>query len=387
MHDATRAAAIQVLRHNLQGRNGLPRTAAWGYPEPYTRDLAISTLGVLCSDDPDLMEAWRRVLVTLAEGQTRHGHIPSLVDDRTDYGSSDTTPLFLVACGAWQKATGETDFLAGPCRKALRWLAFQSPDDSGLVDQAPTSDWRDEQWVPGFGLYVNALVCAAYGLHGRRRMSRQVRALMRQPCEREKTPQGHRHEGFRHPTAPYLCTWTYKVLRDEGFDLLGNSLAVLTGILTRPEAGALFDWVARQSHDLRARGLLQGPGLPCFFPYVEPGGPGWHERYARFNQPGTYHNGGIWPYVQAIYVAALMAGGRPAAARTGLDDLTALVRQARRPDLQHGFNEWHRAQDGRPMGEDWQTWSAALYLFAWHCVAHGRLPAWLDTGHSGPRPN
>jgi hypothetical protein len=45
-------------------------------------------------------------------------------------------------------------------------------------------------------------------------------------------------------------------------------------------------------------------------------------------------------------------------------ELTKLVRASRRPDLKFGFNEWFRAQDGAPRGEDWQTWSAALYLYA-----------------------
>jgi hypothetical protein len=33
-----------------------------------------------------------------------------------------------------------------------------------------------------------------------------------------------------------------------------------------------------------------------------------------------------------------------------------------------GFNEWLKAQDGKPKGQDWQTWSAALYLYAAKCV-------------------
>jgi len=35
-----------------------------------------------------------------------------------------------------------------------------------MVSQLPTSDWRDEQWVMGFGLYVNTLVYAYLLLYG-----------------------------------------------------------------------------------------------------------------------------------------------------------------------------------------------------------------------------
>jgi hypothetical protein len=45
-------AAVEVLLHNAHGPvDGLPRTAAWGYPEPYTRDLMLSAFGILASVD------------------------------------------------------------------------------------------------------------------------------------------------------------------------------------------------------------------------------------------------------------------------------------------------------------------------------------------------
>jgi hypothetical protein len=39
-----------------------------------------------------------------------------------------------------------------------------------------------------------------------------------------------------------------------------------------------------------------------------------------------------------------------------------------------GFNEWHRAQDGKPCGEDWQSWSAAMYIYAVCCVEQRKTP-------------
>jgi hypothetical protein len=56
--DGARQAAIQVLLHNMHGPyRGLPRTAGWGYPEPYTRDLMIAGLGILVSGNRKLPEA------------------------------------------------------------------------------------------------------------------------------------------------------------------------------------------------------------------------------------------------------------------------------------------------------------------------------------------
>jgi len=69
-------AALQILLHNAHGPyQGLPRTAGWGYPEPYTRDLMISALGFLATGNKELAEALERTLVALASNQTSHGHI------------------------------------------------------------------------------------------------------------------------------------------------------------------------------------------------------------------------------------------------------------------------------------------------------------------------
>ncbi len=161
-------AALEVLLHNAHGSyHGLPRTAGWGYPEPYTRDLMFSIFGIAVSENKKLTESIRRVLVTLAKNQTKHGHIPSLVHDPEDRGSSDTTPLFLLGVGIFRKLSGESDFLNDAVEKALIWMEYQSPSDRYLVAQQPTSDWRDEQWVTGYGLFVNTLVYCCLRLLGR----------------------------------------------------------------------------------------------------------------------------------------------------------------------------------------------------------------------------
>ena len=113
---------------------------------------------------------------------------------------------------------------------------------------------------------------------------------------------------------------------------------------------------------------------PCLIPYIQPEHPDWRPRYAQYNQPGEYHNGGVWPFICGFYVAALVAAGRMRVAERKLDALTALVRPVREADVEYGFNEWFRAQDGTPAGQDWQTWSAAMYLYAAACVEQQCTP-------------
>ena len=75
-----------------------------------------------------------------------------------------------------------------------------------------------------------------------------------------------------------------------------------------------------------------------------------------------------------FYVAALVAAGKHELAAKRLIDLTELLRPARAADVEFGFNEWIKAQDGVLHGEDWQSWSAAMYLYAAECVEQKRTP-------------
>ena len=242
-------AAIQVLLHNSHGPfQGLPRTAGWGYPEPYTRDMMISSLGLLVTGNAELADALRRTLVALADNQTTLGHIPSLANDPGDRGASDSTPLFLFGLALYRSSTNEPNFLEGAAQKSLQWMKYQSPDDTVMVAQLPTSDWRDEQWVLGYGLYVNAVVYANLALYGEHQTARQLRKLMNRLDIRSDKRKAHEHEGLVVPSKPYYALYSYKIYNSERFDLLGNSLAILTGIASRDRARNLVAWVEAEEN-------------------------------------------------------------------------------------------------------------------------------------------
>ena len=113
---------------------------------------------------------------------------------------------------------------------------------------------------------------------------------------------------------------------------------------------------------------------PCLFPCILRQDPDWRPRYENYNQPGEYHNGGVWPFLCGFYVAACVAAGRMDLARRRLIALTELVKPWHENEAKWGFNEWIKAQTGQPSGRDWQTWSAAMYLYAAECVEQGRTP-------------
>ena len=373
--EEAKKAALEVLLHNADGPyHGLPRTAGWGYPEPYTRDLMFSILGIAVSENQTLLESIRRVLETLAKNQTGHGHIPSLVHDKEDRGASDTTPLFLLGVGIFRKVSGESDFLNEAVEKALTWMEYQSPSDRYLVAQQPTSDWRDEQWVTGYGLFVNTLVYSYLRLLGKYEKAARVRHDIRRFTITGGMIHHHIHEGLAVKHKPYFAFWSYKIYSSERFDLLGNSLAILSGLASPTRANEIISWIEEECASMRKRGELAVDLPPNFFPFIKPEDPDWLPRYDIFNKPGNYHNGGIWPFICGLYVAALVAAKRYTLAREKLVPLTHSIKISNTRRVDFGFNEWLKAQNGKPMGQDWQTWSAALYLYAVKCVEEKRTP-------------
>jgi hypothetical protein len=228
--------------------------------------------------------------------------------------------------------------------------------------------------VLGYGLYVNTIVYIDLCLFGQRERAAEAKEAMERFTVKGERQHRHVYEGLVLRRKPYYAMWSYKVYRSDRFDLLGNSLAILSGIASPSRARKLVSWIEKESEALRAKEELAVELPPSLFPYIKPKDPDWMKRYEKYNQPGEYHNGGIWPFVCGFYIAALVAAEKYNLAERKLIALTELVRAARKHKVEFGFNEWHRARDGRPRGEDWQSWSAAMYLYAAKCVEEKRTP-------------
>jgi hypothetical protein len=344
----------------------------------------ISSLGVLATGNDELADALRRTLMALASNQTPHGHIPSLAHDPANRGSSDSTPLFLFGLAIYRRSTNEPEFLNEAALKAMKWMQYQSPDDRVMVCQLPTSDWRDEQYVMGYGLYVNMLVYAYLRLYGEHESADQLRGAMGRLEVHSETKNRYEQETLVEPSAPYYALYSYKVMSSDRFDLLGNSLAILTGIASQQWAENLIAWIEVECEAMRGRGELAVDLPPCLFPYILPHHADWLPRYERYNRPGDYHNGGVWPFICGFYVAACVAAGQTELAERKLLALTKLVKPWHEDKAEWGFNEWIHAQNGMPSGRDWQTWSAAMYLYAAQCVQKQCTPYFDEIRTNNP---
>lgn len=71
-----------------------------------------------------------------------------------------------MALQIFRDVTGDAGFLDEAAIKARTWMSYQSPLNRVMVTQMPTSDWRDELWVLGYGLFVNTIVYTYLKLSG-----------------------------------------------------------------------------------------------------------------------------------------------------------------------------------------------------------------------------
>lgn len=90
---------------------------------------------------------------------------------------------------------------------------------------------------------------------------------------------------------PYYALCSYKLLNSDRFDLLGNSLAILTGIASPDRPRDLVARVEAECQAMRDRKELAVDLPPCLFPYIWRHDPDWRPRYEQYNRPGEYHNG------------------------------------------------------------------------------------------------
>jgi hypothetical protein len=168
---------------------------------------------------------------------------------------------------------------------------------------------------------------------------------------------------------PYYLPWIG--FRDYGdwCDVFGNSLAILAGIPNEVRRDRILEYFDQV-------GVARPYPSKALHPPIREGDKDWRDYYRQggLSLPHQYQNGGIWPFVGAFHVAALVHTGRESDAAALLEHLAHGVQRGREP---WEFNEWLHGVTGAPMGIARQAWSAAMYLFAHRAVETGTVPGGL----------
>ncbi len=413
--------AENILKHN-QGPLGV-LGARKAYQQVWARDAAITGLGLMLCDKTSGAGVLRRSLETLRTFQSELGNIPHCVgatprsdpalvalhqyksgDDKEDgltpqadtahAGCVDSSLWYILAQYYLFRVTCDIDFLHkswSSMEKALLWLRYQDSNECGLLEVHEAMDWADLFANKYNVLYDNVLYYAclramgelseAFGVDGGHycMMAEDVRekinTLLWVGPEHKRDLEwieANRRE-WLYPVKltdivlvqrPYYLP--YMAFRDycDRCDVLGNLLAILFGVADERQTQRILEYI----HGV---GLDEPYPVRVLHPVVNPGDKDWREYYLirNLNLPYQYHNGGIWPFIGGFYVAALMKAGMLDRAARQLDKLAELNRQGRESEWE--FNEWFHGQSGRPIGFPNQSWSAGMYIYAYHSVRDG----------------
>jgi glycogen debranching enzyme len=331
------------------------------YNAVYARDGLISSLGGLISGEERFQRQWRKTMDTLMDRQSPSGQIPNCVDTFVPsrprlvaFGAADASLWFVLTLAYAEKLQIRSVEFHQAAARALVWLKYQDAHEEGLIEQQEATDWMDIIANRGHVLYTNVLYFAALELWGDIKQAHLVREAVNGFLWDEKLG--------------YFRPWAWKQERGDWFDTAANMFAVAFGLADCDQTGRIFNYVTenRVDHPYPIRTM---------HPPIQPGDRDWREYYRtehELNLPDQYHNGGIWPWVGGLYIAALVRAGRMEQAGEALGRLALANKQGKEREWE--FNEWLHGISGEPRGSADQAWSAGMYIYAYTCVKEGREP-------------
>jgi len=361
------------------------------YRSVWGRDGAITIIGTMQLDDPDIRAAQRNTLSTLFRNISPNGQIPANVRIETgvpDYSgiggisAIDSGLWVIIAFYNYVRTTGDLDLLdefAEPLQRAMNWLSAQDSNNDGLLEIPEAGDWTDL-----FGRSYNVLydevlwyrtnVCYGLLLEYRRDFDRAADYLQWSQRIRGRLlsmfwPTTHVQENappvtfadrqFSIGDTSYLLAEITPFSFSWRCDVLGNLLAFLTNVLDADHARMAFRF-------MWGVGVNDPHPVVNLYPAVQAGDPDWKPYYTvnMLNLPHHYHNGGIWPFIGGMWVRFIHRLGLHDVASHELYRLAELNRQGRSEEWE--FNEWAHGRTGRPMGKRYQAWSASSYIHACH---------------------
>ena len=331
------------------------------YNAVYARDALISSLGGLISGEERFIRQWLKSMDTLMDRQSPTGQLPNNVDTFVPsrprlvaFGAADASLWFVLMLAYAERLIGIHPEFHQAAAHGLFWLRYQDAHEEGLIEQQEATDWMDLICCRGHVLYTNVLYFACLELRGDIRRAHLVREAI---------------NGFLWSSElGYFRPWSWKQEYGDWFDTAANMFAIAFGLADQDQSARILDYVFEHRLD-------EPFPVRVIHPPIQPGTEHWRNYYETehsLNMPNQYHNGGIWPWVGGLYVAALVRAGHLERARETLFKLALADKQGIEREWE--FNEWLHGISGEPRGSGDQCWSAGMYMYAYICVKEGREP-------------
>lgn len=391
------SAARRIITKNVSDK-GLAASID-NYPQVWTRDTVIAFLGGAL-DNGEFMKAFKLSLETLVSFQDEFGQIPFLVqikDGHAGFGSVDSNPWFVIGACYYAELSKDSEWFlkyAPAIIKALKWCESRDFRKTGLLESGECDDWADLLSNRGQVLFPNVLYAFALSkancLFGEcgldypemLRRSSQVQEAIQTAFWVSPVgtftdlshSQVRTHMSVTLRKRPYFMPWVNHGEYGERFDTAANLLAILSGVASPEQSETIL-------HYIQQAGLNRPYPVRVLYPPIQPGERDWRDYYKVWgnNLPDQYHNGGIWPWVGGLYIAALVHRKHFEKAAS---EFVRLARANEKGLEQWEYNEWLHGISGEAMGAKYQAWSAGMFLFAHECLQRREVPCFSTTATS-----
>lgn len=379
------------------------------YREVWGRDGLITSLGLVASGDEELVSLAKLTINTITKYQNRLGQLPNFVSldlKRISFGRGgcvDTSLWYPIAVLNYYKVTKDEQFLryhAKRIDKAVNWVLALDQNGDGLIEINEGADWMDCLLRQGRVLYDNVLLYAAlYSLDKIREVFRRKAKyktigekikeninLIFWPEEKNRQVVGQMfgygdtYDDFeimlQNETRKYYYADAGLGIFDPRCDVFANVLAILFDVANEEKKKLIL----KHFEEIKA---AEPYPVRVLHPSIQPDDAMWFRYFRKtkihfpwLQEPGNYHNGGIWPFIGGFYVMALVKEGKDAAA--AFKKLIEVNKLGSKEEWE--FPEWVRANgellissEGIPRYSPHQSWSASMLILA---------NKWLEEGPS-----
>jgi glycogen debranching enzyme len=370
------------------------------YNDVWGRDGLVSCLGMSCSEDEELIKLSEKTITSIAKFQKPNGQLPNKFspDGKNlcfgEGGCVDTSLWFPIVVLNHYRNTRNNSFLSkqtAKVEKAVEWAGCLDLNNDFLLETHEGSDWMDLLVRSGRVLYDQVLYYKALlaadeilGISGKERkytaLAKNVKKsinLFFWPRKEnlETVRKMHGYSGVDKDFEAVLdCGEKEYYYADVGFrkydprcDIYANLLAIVFDVTDAQKAASILDYIQKENAASPYPVKVLHPPIdqdffrPFYFRYTN---------LPHLQEPGNYHNGGIWPMAGGFYVMALKKLGRNWS--PVLEKLAEANKAGKNGDWE--FNEWLNPE-GIPMGSSYQSWSAAMYVLA-HQYVKGKAQLW-----------
>lgn len=360
------------------------------YAALYSRDVGICSLGILASENKELIKILKKSLQNLASFQSSLGQIPFYVKPEKkevqwrQTGSIDGTIWWCIAFLKYYKYSQDHEFYhwyKENLERAFTWLLYQDTNNDSLVEQGEAADWADEMPRQGTVLYANALWYWLVKLRIELEGKKEYNTLLIQIYEafnslfwiRKGTSSNFsyipdnsftknnlfakqiiEYTNSKAVYLPYYLGYVSHKNFEMRCEVFGNILACLVGLADEEKAELITDFIKRSA-------INRPYPIKALYPPIYPGEQDFKDYMTkgRQNYPWQYHNGGVWPMVGGFWVQWLSYYDKNLAT----EELEKLAQVNKINNWE--FNEYFHGEYGTPLGVMHQSWNMGMYIAAY----------------------